>query len=408
MIHVCFGLHDKTGRYSKFTGTAMLSLFDNTTSEVTVHILHDNTLTQDNREKFIYLAGRYGQLVKFYNVEELCADKLAKMIELVPSVKTARVSVGAFYRLLIPQILSEDIDKCVYLDSDMLVNLDIKELWQIELGDKPLAAVREMEANAYNYKTHDAAQKYLLSSGIVEYDEYFNSGLLVMNLLYLRDAEELIMNGVKWRGEHPQCNCFDQDIWNYLFSKNYLRLSAKYDRFIYNERLQGRSQIQKAIYHCTNPTIGLKINDSFNRLWMNYFMKTPFFDEETFGRLYDSFEQIHSELKSSMRNLSAMMSGKTRAFFTAPQNVQATKEIFSVQRGEEIILAENQESLKKLIAIMKKAQGKKLFFIILPAFPFGALIQEGFSFGKDFVNGLEFLSAENGFPLNSYPLIQVM
>ena len=29
MIHVCFCLHDATGRYSKFTGTAMLSMFDN-------------------------------------------------------------------------------------------------------------------------------------------------------------------------------------------------------------------------------------------------------------------------------------------------------------------------------------------------------------------------------------------
>ncbi|MBR3050926.1 MAG: hypothetical protein IKG61_05695 [Selenomonadaceae bacterium] len=59
MIHVCFGLYDKTGSYSKFTGTAMLSLFENTSADVTVHILHDETLTQDNREKFIYLAGRY-------------------------------------------------------------------------------------------------------------------------------------------------------------------------------------------------------------------------------------------------------------------------------------------------------------------------------------------------------------
>ena len=29
MIHVCFALYDKTGNYSKFTGTAMLSLFEN-------------------------------------------------------------------------------------------------------------------------------------------------------------------------------------------------------------------------------------------------------------------------------------------------------------------------------------------------------------------------------------------
>ena len=75
MIHVCFGLHDKNGRYSKFTGTAILSLLENTSSEVTIHILHDNTLSTDNHDKFIYLVGRYGQHVKFYNVERVFLQK---------------------------------------------------------------------------------------------------------------------------------------------------------------------------------------------------------------------------------------------------------------------------------------------------------------------------------------------
>ena len=29
MIHVCFAQYDANGRYSKFTGTAMLSIFEN-------------------------------------------------------------------------------------------------------------------------------------------------------------------------------------------------------------------------------------------------------------------------------------------------------------------------------------------------------------------------------------------
>ena len=232
MIHVCFGLHDKTGRYAKFTGTAILSLFENTSSNVTVHILHDNTLTQDNREKFIYLAGEYHQLVKFYNVEELFADKITDFRQRIPAIETAWSTIGTFFKLLIPQVLPSDIAKCIYLDSDMVVNLDIQELWKTNLDDKPLAAVLEMEANAFNYKTYDAAQKYLLNAGIVKYEDYFNSGLLLMNLKYLREAEDFIMSGVKWRGEHPQCNCFDQDIWNYLFSKNYKQLPVKFDSFI--------------------------------------------------------------------------------------------------------------------------------------------------------------------------------
>ena len=32
MIHVCFALYDKTGTYSRFTGTAMLSLFENSST----------------------------------------------------------------------------------------------------------------------------------------------------------------------------------------------------------------------------------------------------------------------------------------------------------------------------------------------------------------------------------------
>ena len=47
MIHICFSLHDETGRYSKFTGTAICSIFENTflpPNSITVHILHDNTL----------------------------------------------------------------------------------------------------------------------------------------------------------------------------------------------------------------------------------------------------------------------------------------------------------------------------------------------------------------------------
>ena len=58
MIHVCYGLYDKNGHYSKFTGTSILSMFENTNEDVTVHILHDNTLTQENRDKFIYIAGK--------------------------------------------------------------------------------------------------------------------------------------------------------------------------------------------------------------------------------------------------------------------------------------------------------------------------------------------------------------
>ncbi|MBR0060621.1 MAG: hypothetical protein IJP68_03985, partial [Selenomonadaceae bacterium] len=108
MIHVCFALRDETGKGSKFVGTSMFSMFQNNSkseASITVHILHDNTLTDDNRDKFSYLAGRFGQLVKFYNVDELLPKRIAKIFQLVPGLEKMVSTVGAFYKLLIPQVL---------------------------------------------------------------------------------------------------------------------------------------------------------------------------------------------------------------------------------------------------------------------------------------------------------------
>ena len=114
------------------------------------------------------------------------------------------------------------------------------------------------------------------------------------------------------------------------------------------------------------------------------------------------------DLKNFMIQLSAVLSGKTRAFFVLPQNVDATKKIFSIRDDEEIILAENQSSLQKLLDAMNASRGKKVFFIIIPNFPFQTLLEAGFTYGKDFLNGFDFLSEAQGVPYNSFPLIMAM
>ncbi len=404
MIHVCFGLHDKTGRYSKFTGTTILSIFENTTSDVTAHILHDNTLTADNRDKFIYLAGRYGQTVKFYNVEMLCADKIKKIIELIPAAKSAYSSIATFYRFFIPQLLKPNIDKVIYLDSDLVVNLDVKEFWQIELGDKILGVVPEI------FNRNDVQKAFpLVSDGLISPENYFNAGVLLMNLEALRSEKDAIINAIKFTSQNSRYQKFmDQDILNFCFSTRAVKLSNIFNRFTIYARKANELTLEKKIYHFAGAGLTMDMSDPFNRLWMKYFIRTPWFDVDTIGRIYNGFRQMHVELKQSMANVSAMMSGKTRAFFTAPQSVDAIKKIFSVRADEEIILAENQTSLKKLIDSMNASRGRKLFFIILQGFPFQILNQLGFVAGRDFVNGMDFLSEAQGVSFNSHPLIKAM
>ena len=405
MIHVCFNLRDESGTLSKFTGTAMVSLFENISkpfSYVTIHILHDNTLTADNRDKFSYLVGRYGQRVKFYNVEELFANRLEEIEKLFPNVDKTRFNKSLFYKFLIPQALSTDIEKVIYLESNIVVNMDISGLWRVELGDKMLAAVPAL-AIAPDIHTQDK----IVADGFVKKEDYFSAGVLVMNLKLLRGETEKINDGLKFANGHNYFNLTDQTALNYCFATQAIKLPPDFNQFVRLAR-RNKESVAEKIYYYTAYALQLNMNDSFNRLWIEYFAKTPWFDAATIGKLYEGFQQVHNRLKKSMANLSVVMDGKARGFCTAPGYADELKKVFNVRSDEEIISLENQMSLRKLLDSMKKSQGKKLFFITAQNFPFNILTQSGFIYGKDFVNGLEFFSEEQGVLMNSYPLLRAM
>lgn len=193
MIHVCYGLHDRDGRYSKFTGTSMLSIFENVSTpppSVTVHILHDNTLSYNNWRNFIYIAGRYGQRVEFHNVEQLCADKIQFLHEKLGKMDN-RFSIGTFFRLMVDKNILGGISKFIYLDSDTIVNLDIRELWNYSIENYALASVPELEAT----RTYMITNKHLLHTDQVKLEDYFCAGVIMVNLDML--GENFFEKGVQ-------------------------------------------------------------------------------------------------------------------------------------------------------------------------------------------------------------------
>lgn len=412
MIHVCFCMNDRTGHYSKFVGTAMLSIFENSNApsfppSITIHLLHDNTLTADNRNKFSYIAERYGQIVKFYNMEELCAHKIKEIADLLPKANKMRFTFAMYYRFFIPYVLPQEIKKAIFLDADMIVNLDIAELYQIDLGEKVLGVVP------------NHTQRINSSSGNLN---YFNSGMLLMNIPAFRSEEENLKNSLKFLAENNPDKAYDQEILNHCFEKKTLHLPVKFNRLLKWERSQNIVNTEGKIYHYSHAdsarSVGLDMNDHHNRLWMSYFIKTPWFGAESIGRLYKQFQEIRKDANNSILNIATIMERKSRAFFFEPGKLEEMKRIFAIRGNEEIILAENEDSIEKLIAAMKKSAGKKVFFIITGTFlsqdffgkkfPFKRLTSEGFVKDKDFLKGWNLLSDENGMPFNSHPLIQVL
>ena len=178
MIHVGYGLYDRDGHYSKFCGTSIVSIFENTSEQVTVHILHDNTLTAENRDKFVYLVGQYRQRIKFYNVETLAADRIDYIKRNSPELVGSLFSIGTLYRFLLPELIPVDVDKIIYLDcGDTALNLDIKELWKVDVSNYPLAAVPEL---FIFYEKQPRIPTYI--GDFLSDNDYFNAGVIIFNL----------------------------------------------------------------------------------------------------------------------------------------------------------------------------------------------------------------------------------
>ncbi len=356
-------------------------------------------MTEDNREKFLQVAERYNQLLEFHNVEELCGDKLSEMIRLIPRVENSHFSVAMLYRFFIPHILPSEVEKAIYLDADIIVNLNINEFWQIELGDKPLGVVLEVDngipPSKYSNMCHD---------GVVKEENYFNSGVLLMNLKVLRNEDDNILAGIKFTGEHLKYNLVDQEILNYCFETRTFKLPVKFNRLVKQMRIDENFSVNREIYHYAGGKwgLGLDMADPFNRLWWSYFIKTPWFG-------VDIIDKMLKSTQDSMLQFSVVPYGKARAFVVDEEHAHQIERNFSVQDDEKVIVIdpENEENLQRLEDIMKSDRDKKSFFIGIPNIA-PKLMKSGFIEEKDFFDVSGFYSPTWTSRANNYKLILSM
>ena len=385
MVQLCYGLYDRDGHYSKFVGTSITSIFENTNEDITIHILHDNTLTEDNRDKFYFLAKNYNQIIRFYNVELLMSNKIEDMKKQIPNISRSPFSIACLYRLLIPEIM--DMSKVIYLDADTIVNRDIKNLWDIEIDNYPLAAFPEIKGGSDPQKIPMCAKK------LVKDEDYFNSGVLILNLDYMRKIEDLLLTGYRFLSSNPELIYFDQDILNHLFSENYLKLSKDFNCFVFRERERDVNEIGAMIYHYLFFSLKLDANDVFNRLFFNYFKKTPWFDIDVFTNIHHKVAELYDDRQRFLLHTIIGLEGKKRSYFLGRNNFEAIKSIFAVKSEDALLDANQPNALNKMIDKLKKHKGKIVFLIFVDRYAAlrNILLQLNFVEGRDFMNGMEFL-----------------
>jgi len=216
-IHVALAFHDPKGTYSTHAGVVMASIFDHTKSPVRVHIFHDNTLTDHNRRLLLETAESFNQQAAFHDVSHYI-----KQLEDIASLMALNVlTIGTFFRLAIPDILP--LDKVIYLDCDIVVNLDIQELWDIPLEGYSFAGVADVPCARFS---RTAFNRRLMGC---DTENYINAGVLLMNLPRIKEKFD-IRQGFMWFKRHWHCAKFlDQDLINSYFRGDIKFIEGKFN-----------------------------------------------------------------------------------------------------------------------------------------------------------------------------------
>ncbi len=194
-VHIALSVYDPKGTYSRHAGVVVASVLDNTDAHVCFHILHDETLTAENREKLTRTAletrsGKSGLLCGTINFVDV-SDAFNKIMGVDIEKISLRFTKGALFRLAVPDVLP-DLIKLIYLACDMVVTLDIGELWNKDIKGCAFAAVplRNVTTEDDTLPLPDYAvtrDKIKTNKMGLSEERYVNSGMLLMDLHKIRE-----------------------------------------------------------------------------------------------------------------------------------------------------------------------------------------------------------------------------
>lgn len=212
-------------KYLQHAMAMLCSLFENNKEHtITIHVL-EKALSEEGKSYISELAGRYNNSVLYYEVDDT-------VLEGVQFRKNRPLSMAAYYRLLLSSILPSYLDKVLYLDCDMIIMRDIKELFEIEIDGYALAAT--LDKSPYT-------EQHRLQLQMEVGERVFCSGIMLVNLKYWR--ENKVEGGlIEYAKRHrEEVYLHDQDVLNYYFKKKWFLLPPKWNRIAGNLKLAKQS-----------------------------------------------------------------------------------------------------------------------------------------------------------------------
>ena len=192
-IDIIFSTDDS---YVSHCAAAIVSILVNCVSDVNFrfHIL-DGGISENNKEKLKSLSKIRNFSINFYDMKKYDFSEFA--------LNRHYISEATYYRLMMLDVLPKDLGKVIYLDCDIIVEQDIKGLWDYDINDY-FAGVVEDEGSTLQIRR----------MGLPLKNNYFNAGVLLLNLKELRKINFKERCFEYYKNNQSIITLQDQDILN--------------------------------------------------------------------------------------------------------------------------------------------------------------------------------------------------
>jgi lipopolysaccharide biosynthesis glycosyltransferase len=193
----------------------LCSLLENTQykREIKISII-DGGIFQENKDKLSgFILDRYNLKVNYLEIDKTAYQDFPISHHFTHTI---------YYRISIPLLFDNSIDKVLYLDADMIIKDDIKKIWISDISNSYVAAV---EALSFNERYADL--------NMPEGSLYFCSGLLLMNLTKWREDNTMLKIIEFIEKNRDKIQMWDQDSLNSILCENWLPLPLKWNQQTY-------------------------------------------------------------------------------------------------------------------------------------------------------------------------------
>jgi lipopolysaccharide biosynthesis glycosyltransferase len=189
-------------------------------ADLVFHLLHWR-LAAGHRRELDAVAEEFGVVIRHYPLAD--NPEISARIARLPGTREFPAIVYA--RLLLDDLLPSEIERFVYLDSDLYVRAPIERLAELDLGGKSLAAASE--PGRHHLVAGDDMRTRQGPFDIA--DPYFNSGVLVVDRAAWKRVDlPAFLHRLDEHGELSQLY-HDQDILNLAFAGDWLELEPRWN-----------------------------------------------------------------------------------------------------------------------------------------------------------------------------------